>query len=689
MKARLMLRSLIAATITLAMTVMNASWAVAGQGDLDPSFGIGGRVTTDFGGIEEAHGVVVQPDGHIIVAGDSHSNTGAADFAVVRYNPDGSLDLTFGNGGGVKTDFNSNTDLGRAVALQPDGKIVVVGSTCTPANCDFALVRYNPNGSADSAFGQGGKVVTDLGSIDGLNAVALQADGKIVTAGSTYTMSGGVLLTYDFALARYNVDGSLDSSFGTGGVTVTDFGAHDVADAVLVQTDGRIVAVGGSGSQPGAGDVALARYNSDGTMDSNFGTGGKITTDFGSEEGAQSAVLQGDGRIVVAGGAHTSTSDFLLARYNTDGTLDNSFGISGKVRTDPCPAGSSTCSGGGFANALVLRPDGRLAAAGYADSAQYTYDFAIVQYMADGNLDTSFGTGGKVTTQFAAGFENDVAFAAALQPDTKLVLAGRAGLDLALARYGTTSAPADLSITKSASPDPALVGGQLTYTLAVTNNGPSQATGVNLTDTLPSTVIFDSAIATQGSCTQTSGVVTCNLDSLATGAAAQITILVTPTQPGTILNVAQVAGNESDPNPNNNSAQASTSVSPAVDLSITKDDSPDPVFARQPLTYTLSVANLKPSVTANGVVVTDMLPAHIMLTSAVASQGGCTTSKVKGMTKVTCDLGSVPSGGSAFITLVVKPLQPGTITNTASVTSTDADRNSANNTATQVTTVLK
>jgi uncharacterized repeat protein (TIGR01451 family) len=183
--------------------------------------------------------------------------------------------------------------------------------------------------------------------------------------------------------------------------------------------------------------------------------------------------------------------------------------------------------------------------------------------------------------------------------------------------------------------------------------------------------------------------VTCNLDSLATGAAAQITILVTPTQPGTILNVAQVVGNDSDPNPNNNSAQASTSVSPAVDLSITKDDSPDPVFARQQLTYTLSVANLKPSVTANGVIVTDVLPAHILLKSAVASQGGCTTSKIKGMTKVTCDLGSLPSDGSAFITLVVKPLRPGTLTNTASVTSMDTDRNSANNTATQVTTVLK
>jgi uncharacterized delta-60 repeat protein/uncharacterized repeat protein (TIGR01451 family) len=689
MKAGLVLRGFVAAAMTLALVVMSAAWAAAGQGDLDPSFGVGGLQTTDFGGIEEAHGVVVQPDGRIVVAGDSHSNTGAADFAVVRYNPDGSFDLSFGTGGGVKTDFNSNADLGKAVALQPDGKILVVGTTCTPANCDFALVRYNPNGSLDSGFGQGGTVVTDLGVNDGLSAVALQADGKIVAAGSTYTMSGGVLLTYDFALARYNVNGSLDNSFGTGGITVTDFGAHDAAYAVLVQTDGRIVAVGGSGSQPGAGDVALARYNSDGTLDSGFGTGGKVTTDFGSDEGAQGAVLQGDGKIAVAGGAHTSPSHFLLARYNTDGTLDNSFGTSGKVSTDPCPAGSTTCSGGGFANALLLRPDGRLAAAGYADSAQYTYDFAIVQYMADGNLDTSFGAGGKVTTQFRQGFENDVAFAAVVQPDTKLVLAGRAGLDWALARYGTTSAPADLSITKAASPNPSLVGGQLSYTLTVTNNGPSQATGVTLTDTLPSTVIFNSAVATQGSCTQASGVVTCNLDSLAGGAVAQITILVTPTQPGTLVNVAQVTGNESDPNPNNNSAQASTSVSPAVDLSITKDDSPDPVFARQPLTYTLIVANLAPSVTANGVTVTDILPAHVSLTSAAASQGGCITSKVKGVTKVTCVLGSVASGGSASITLVVKPLQPGTITNTASVTSTDTDRNSANNTASQLTTVLK
>jgi uncharacterized delta-60 repeat protein/uncharacterized repeat protein (TIGR01451 family) len=522
--------------------------AVAAPGALDPSFGIGGQVTTDFGGFDSAQAVALQSDGKIVAVGGTASFP-SGDFALARYNADGSLDATFGSGGKVTTDFGG-FDAASAAVIQTDGRIVAAGRS---GSGDFALARYNADGSLDPTFGSGGKVTTDFGGFDAAFGVARQADGKIVAAGQGGAGGG-------FALARYNPDGSLDPSFGSGGEVTTHFTSGvEVVIAVAIQLDGKIVAVGQTFAG-GFQQFALARYNADGSLDSGFGSGGIVATNFGFDSAFGGALaIQSDGKIVAAGRAGT---DFLLARYNGDGTLDATFGSGGVVTTD---------FGGALFDAafgVALQSNGKIVAAGSAISGfPSSADFALARYNADGSLDASFGSGGKVTTDFG-GF--DVASGVALQADGKIVAAGQggAGSDFALARYLGDAVGADLSINKLGAPNPVLSGDRLTYTLTVTNDGPLDATGVTVTDRLPDNVHFDSVVSTQGTCVRSTttnpqpkgGTITCSLGEFANGASASITIVVTATTPGTLTNTAKVRGNETDPNPGNNSATATTTV---------------------------------------------------------------------------------------------------------------------------------
>jgi uncharacterized delta-60 repeat protein len=387
---------------------------ILAAGDLDLSFGTDGKVTTDVKiAFDTGQSVVLQSDGKIVVAGFAVNPDATFDFALVRYNSDGSLDSSFGTGGKVTTDF-STVDYGRSVALQSDGKIVVAGFT----NNDFGLVRYNSDGSLDTSFGTGGKVTTDFnGDYDDGYSVTVQSDGKIVVAGRA---RGSNNINDDIALVRYNSNGSLDTSFGTGGKVTTDFnGSTDFGQSVALQSDGKIV-VAGEAFTPGVygSDFALARYNSDGSLDTSFGTGGKVTTDFDGNSGnGQSVTVQSDGKIVVAGYFSTSSYilDFALARYNSDGSLDTSFGTGGKVTTD--------FNGGydiGFS--VTVQSDGKIVVAGYATNSSGNKDFGLVRYNSDGSLDTSFGTSGKVTTDFNG--NSDSGYSVVLQSDGNIVVAG-------------------------------------------------------------------------------------------------------------------------------------------------------------------------------------------------------------------------------------------------------------------------
>jgi uncharacterized delta-60 repeat protein len=414
------------------------TWAAGKSGALDPTFGAGGKVLTDFGaaGEEIASDLAIQSDGKIVAAGNFSPEGVGDDFALARYNTDGTLDPTFNATGKVLTDFSGSgsDDFLSSVDVQSDGKIVVAGySNASGTSYDFALARYNPDGTLDPTFNGTGKVLTDFsgsGSHDFAYALAIQSNGKIVVAG--FSTSG---TSYDFALARYNPDGTLDPTFNGTGKVLTDFSGpglgFDLAYSVAIQSDGKIVAAGESRSDisPTFSVFALARYNPDGTLDPTFNGTGKVLTDFGgpgSGEAVVAVAIQSDGKIVAAGNSSGRSWDFALARYNPDGTLDPTFNGTGKVLTDFSGSGSYD-----FAHALAIQPDGKIVVAGESEPTGQGYsDFALARYTSRGRLDRRFGASGKVLTNFLF---RASAHALAIQPDGRIVTAG--GFSFAMARH--------------------------------------------------------------------------------------------------------------------------------------------------------------------------------------------------------------------------------------------------------------
>jgi len=341
------------------------------DGTLDTGFNTTGIVITDIAGSDDrAHGVVVQQDGKIVVAG--YSWTGAnTDFALLRYNTDGSLDATFGQGGKVTTDVGASSDQANAVALQQDGKIVVAGYSWTGANTDFALVRYNTDGSLDASFDSDGKATAAMGGADDCAyAVAIQPDGKIVAAGEAYAG------TYDFAVARFSADGSLDTTFNLTGTAITAVGpSFDFGRAVVLQPDGKIVVAGSAWNAAQNAKVGLVRYNADGTLDTTFnGTGTLMTAAGVSDDSVSAVAVQADGRILAAGNTYNGTkSDVLLVRYNADGSLDTSFNTTGIV--------TMAVGDDDYATAIATQTDGKILVAGGSLSAGTGDDYLLVRYV--------------------------------------------------------------------------------------------------------------------------------------------------------------------------------------------------------------------------------------------------------------------------------------------------------------------
>jgi uncharacterized delta-60 repeat protein len=397
-----------------------AAAAPAASGALDPGFGQGGKVLVkppgDAG--EWPGGEAVQPDGAVVVVGTAAPARNGYAFLLLRFLPDGRLDPAFGAGGRVWSDLvtlatpvkgavTGDVALGSssasAVVVQPDGRIVVGGSTQSGASTAFAVIRYLPDGRPDPAFGSDGLALTDFdpATNDSVTALALLPDGRILAAGAAGDAVG---------LARYLPDGRLDPSFGpAGNGTVTTAQGLLNALALAVEPGGKLLVAGQAGTAGGPFDFGVARYSRDGVLDPTFGNQGVVRTDLGSTGEWASGVASGPGGTVVVTGASGST--FTLLRYLPDGQLDPHFGTGGVSKAGPDLGG---------AHAMVQLADGRLILVGEQVAGDFR-EVAVARYRPEGALDSGFG-GGVIGTDVSPGHDDGTA--AALYPGDRLVVAG-------------------------------------------------------------------------------------------------------------------------------------------------------------------------------------------------------------------------------------------------------------------------
>jgi uncharacterized delta-60 repeat protein/uncharacterized repeat protein (TIGR01451 family) len=568
---------LVVCTFVLALTFPNPVHA-ATDGDLDLTFGVAGRVDTLIGDAN-ASAVAIDASGRIVVAGTSWSTaTGSLDFTLVRYQTDGTLDPSFGTGGIVTTDFAQNHDYGTSLAIDRNGRIVVAGYTqfetvidcSTPERPEctqntsafyFALARYNADGNLDLSFGPNadGKVITDFsGFSDTATAVGVASDGKIVVSG--YSFTPNPLLAF-IAVARYNDNGTLDGTFGTGGKVTTASGPVLAGYALAIQGDRKII-VGGNFFNGTNYDIALARYNVDGTLDSTFGTAGIATTDGGQWEIVTAMALDRSGKIVVAGATtpdhYETTADLLVARYNTDGTPDLTFSGDGRASTD--------IGAGDVAYAVRVDALGRVVVAGQTAGAGGR-DFVVARYKRDGSLDTTFGSGGYITTDFSA--QSEIATGLAIDALNRIVAAGSLnGNDVVLARYLVTMPPpADLMLGEGADkPNTVNQGDLITYTITVTNLGPNQAKNAVVIDTLSTGTTFVSGNSNKGNVSGPpigeTGVVTWSLGDIANGTTnqAKLTLTVRVRGKTSVTNTATVFSDSPDPDGSNDTSSITTKI---------------------------------------------------------------------------------------------------------------------------------
>jgi uncharacterized delta-60 repeat protein len=371
-------------------------------------------VTTKFfHGSIGASAVAVQEDGRIVAVGTA----GGGRFALARYRANGALDTSFGGDGRVTTTFFAGDATAAAVAIQDDGRIVVAGSAGGQfGGRTWALARYYPDGTLDKSFGGDGRVTTNFTSgLDYVMAVVARANGKIVVGGEAGGKGG---------LARYDADGTLDTTFGGDGKVTTPYQTRGVA----IQANGKVVAAG-----PGEGGFGLARYHPNGTRDVSCGSNGSVTTKFEGGGALFGIAIRADGRIVAVGVAHTPAR-FALTRYDATGALDTSFGGDGKVITGFSDEGED------YAYGVAIQSNGKIVAAGGADfpfgegGGSGDTKFALARYNPNGSLDATFGTGGKVRTSFTK--RPEWANAVAIQDDGRIISAGRSAWErFALARY--------------------------------------------------------------------------------------------------------------------------------------------------------------------------------------------------------------------------------------------------------------
>lgn len=405
---------LIRGATTLLVSLVTTMIASAAPGDLDTTFNNpDGVVISGNGGFERANAMAVQSDGKIVVVGDQSFS---GDFVVMRYTAGGVLDTTFDGDGIVTTHFPGSigADQALAVAIQSDGKIVVAGYTDVSGNGDVGVARYLPNGTLDDSFGGDGTVTADFGNeYEEAKGIVVQTDGKIVVVGNSQDPMD--FSTADFIVARFTTAGVLDNSFSGDGKVKTDFSTGgDFATCVALQPDGKIV-VGGDASVAGSGKFAVARYTTAGALDTTFSSDGKAVGPFGFGTG----IAVHDTKIVLGGYTFGEMDqDFAVVRFTSAGVLDPTFSGDGMVTLH---LGAED-----RANALVVEPGGKIILAGSsgAEDPMDLRDFAVARFTTNGILDTGFGNGGFVTTDVRSTNVDDAATGIQLDADGNLVVAG-------------------------------------------------------------------------------------------------------------------------------------------------------------------------------------------------------------------------------------------------------------------------
>lgn len=465
---RPLITGLVVGLLAFSLTACGGSDSVSSSpvGTLDKAFGKtgDGMVTVSLGaGNDSTNGMVVQADGKALLIGSSSSSstvsgTTSTNITVERFNTDGTLDTSFGAGnsdgspdGVVSLSLGNGNEKGTAIAVQEDGRIVIAGTTTSVSgnlSKNVVVARLKADGSMDSTFGTAndgtpdGVVNVSLSDGDDVaNALTIQSDGKIVVAGTTSSTSGD-----NIAVVRLNTDGSLDTAFGAGtsdgspdGVVTLSLGdGSDSAEAIAVQADGRLVVAGNSTATSGNGskNIVVARLNTDGTMDAYFGTANDGSPDgvvnvslSDGNDVAHALAIQSNGKILVAGtSSNASGNNAALVRLNADGSLDTGFGVGVSDGTPDGVVGLSLGNGDDESVAIRVQADGKIVVTGNTTSTGSSSNVFVARLLADGSLDTGFGNAndgtpdGFVNLSFGDG--NDFARALALQADGKILVAG-------------------------------------------------------------------------------------------------------------------------------------------------------------------------------------------------------------------------------------------------------------------------
>ena len=498
-----------------------------GEGTLDRTFASNGLATWSYSTDAVGKAVAAQSDGKMLVAGRV-LNGSYYDFGVARFLSNGSLDTTFGTSGYVLTDFAGGSDYAAAMRIQPDGKILVAGYAVDGSVAKFALARYLTNGTLDTSFGTAGKVLTRFtyNSADNINGITLQPDGKIVAVGTSAVGSENAV-----ALARYNSDGTLDLNFGISGMArVVQAGVQGAID-VVVFSGGRIAVVCGS-----SGQAVVLGFLPDGSLDTGFGTSGRVSIDsaFGT-----SIAMADDGKLVVGA---SSNGQLLATRLNTDGSLDTSFGTSGKSITNfPQTTGNSY---------IAIQGDGKIVLTG--NGGGYPNGISMARMNADGTLDASFGSAGLMTKVFPP--DQSVPESITIGADGNIYTGGWTQntttnqRSFALTRFVSAPIPPEINVLYNSTP---ILAGDATPSVTDGTDFERLSQGLTLARTFTivnrgSSPLTLSGISTDAPQFRLSGLPS---SPLAPGASASFTLNYEPVAPGTNTGTVTILSNDSNESP--------------------------------------------------------------------------------------------------------------------------------------------